>query len=444
MDNLVLKTELRQELKLTPQLLQSMEILQMNSQELLDYITRTAEENPLLDCEDTSSWRTEYENLCQKISWLDSTGGASPLSSDTDAFSAASYDRDDLASFVRDQLERRHLSQPLLALTRYLAESLDENGWLAQEDLDALSEMKIPAALISQALETLQSLDPAGVGARNLSECLLLQLKRQGPVSAFLQELILRFLPNLSKKQYGPICRELNVTTEDIRAAEKIISALDPHPGRAFQIDEAPLYIRPDIFIAELDGKLQAILNEYYLPRISINNYYKNLLKAEQDSETLAYLRQKLQQANGLLSGLERRNSTLQRCADAILARQHDFFSQKTTYLAPMTLVSLAEELSLHPSTISRATRGKHLQCRQGTFPLRYFFTRSLGTPDLSAQHIRQRVRALIHSENPKHPLSDQELCQLLGKEGIHVARRTVAKYRIELGFGSSVARKQP
>lgn len=438
-----LKSELRQELKLTPQLLQSMEILQMGSQELLDYINRTAEENPILDCEDTSALRTDYEALCQKISWLDSRSSTSLYSVDAGEYAATSKDTDDLTAFIRDQLERKRLPKPLLAVTSYLAESLDENGWLTQDDLDALSGLKIPTELINQALETLQSLEPAGVGARSLSECLLLQLDRQENNSEFLRELISRFLPNLSSKRYGPICKELNVSVEEIKAAEKIIASLEPHPGQAFQPEETIIYVRPDIFVAEIDGKLQAVLNEYYLPRISINNYYQSLLKSEQDNETLSYLRQKLQQANGLLNGLERRNSTLQRCADAILARQIGFFSQETTSLVPMTLISLSEELSIHPSTVSRATRGKYLQCRQGTFPLRYFFTRTLGDPELSTQHIRQRIRTLIQNEDPSHPLSDQKLCQLLENEGIHAARRTVTKYRIELGFGSSVARKQ-
>lgn len=440
MDGFVLKTELRQDLKLTPQLMQSMEILQMNSQELLDYINRTAEENPLLECEDLSSVRTDYEELCQKISWLDVKSGPVIGSASADEYAVAD-NHDDLASFVRDQLDRRHLSKPLLALTNYLAESLDENGWLAQEDLDALAGMNIPDNLIAEALEILQTLEPAGIGARSLSECLLLQLKRQEKDSDLLRELVARFLPNLANKQYGPIRKELNVTTEEIAAAEAIIAALDPYPGRTFQPEEVTRYLRPDIFVAELDGKLQAILNEYYLPRISISDYYRNLLKSEQDSDTLVYLRQKLQQANGLLNGLERRNNTLQRCADAILARQYGFFAQKTQSLQSMTLVALAEELSLHPSTVSRATRGKYLQCRQGTFPLRYFFSRTLRNSEISVQHIRQRIYALIKDEDPKHPLSDQKLCALLEKEGIYAARRTVAKYRVEMGFGSSVAR---
>jgi len=439
-----LKTELRQELRLTPQLLQSMELLQMNSQELLDHISRIAEENPLIEQEDNAQLRSDYEEFIQKISWLDSgnAGGALPH---TGFPEHGSVDQalDSLSAFLCDQLERKQLPKPLLALTKYMSELLDENGYLAQEDLDELVEAKIPAALIQQALEMLQSLEPAGIGARDLSECLVLQLERQGPVSPVLHELVSRFLPELGRKHYGLISRELGITANEIAAAETIISKLDPYPGRAFQPAEPTLYVRPDIFVAELDGELRIILNEYYLPRISISEYYINLLKSENEKETQAYLREKLQQAKGLLNGLERRNNTLQRCAEAILAVQHDYFAQKTTALAPMTLVSLAEMLSLHPSTVSRATRGKYLQCRQGTFPLRHFFTRSLGSPEHSAHRIRQQMRTLLQNEDPSHPLSDQEICLLLEKEGLHLARRTVAKYRSELGFASSAARKR-
>ena len=446
MNEFSLKTELRQELRLTPQLLQSMEILQMTSQELLDYINRMTEENPLLEREDPAQLHSDYEEFIQRISWLNSTAADGSLShSDTDLPEHGTIDQalDGLTAFLCDQLERKRLPKPLLALTRYISELLDENGYLSQEDLDELAGLNIPAALIDQALETLQSLEPAGIGARSLSECLLLQLERQGGVSTLLRELVSRFLPNLGSKHYGPICKELGVTVAEITAAEAIIAGLDPHPGRAFQPEEPTLYVRPDIFVAELDGELRAVLNEYYLPRVSISDYYVRLLKSQQEKETLDYLRRKLQQANGLLSGLERRNRTLQRCADAILATQHDYFAQKSTSLVPMTLFSLADMLSLHPSTVSRATKGKYLQCRQGTFPLRYFFTRSLGTPEHSTQQIRQQILSLLRNEDPTHPLSDQKICLLLEKEGIHIARRTAAKYRAELGFASSTARKQ-
>ena len=431
-----LSTELRQELKLTPQLLQSMEVLQMNSQELLDYLNQVSEENPLVEQSDLSQLHSAYEALRQKVHWIngglpEDGHGAMPERGVTDR------ETESLSAFLCDQLERLRLPKPLLALSRYLAELVDEDGRLSQEDLDGVVDLKIPQALIQQALE------PAGVGARSLSECLLLQLARQGSASPLDMEIVRRFLPDLGKKHYGLIARELHTTLEEVRAAEKRISALDPYPGRSFQPAEPTLYIRPDLFIAELDGKLQVILNDYYLPRVSISQYYVRLLKESDEPETRTYLQQKMQQAKWLLNSLERRGSTLRQCAEAILESQYAFFSGQSTELAPMTMVTLAEQLQLHPSTISRATREKYLQCRQGTYPLRYFFSRALGEQGPSQQTVKLRLLELIRQEDRKRPFSDQKLAELLEEQGIHIARRTVAKYRMELRLGSAAARKQ-
>lgn len=440
-----LKTELRQELKLTPQLIQSMEVLQMNSQELLDYLGKISEENPLVEQEDAVDLRGAYEELRQKASWIDGgVYGATFSHEDSSIPERGRMDREteSLEAFLCDQLDRKRLPKPLLALSKYIAELVDEDGYLAEEDLDDLRSMKIPQVLIGQALETVQSLDPPGVGARTLSECLLLQLARRKDVSPAVLDIVSRFLPELGRKHYGPICRGLGLTVEEIQAAEKVIAALEPHPGRAFQPAEPTVYVRPDIFIVELDGELQAVLNEYYLPHVSISDYYTRLLKESPEKETKDYLQQKMQQAKWLLNSLERRGSTLRRCADAILKTQHAFFAGETTELAPMGLSSLAEELELHPSTVSRAMRGKYLQCRQGTYPLRYFFSRAVGG-GASQQAIKQKLMTLVRDEDPKHPLSDQTLCKLLSSDGVTIARRTVAKYRLELGIGSSTARKR-
>ena len=441
-----LKTELRQDLKLTPQLLQSMEILQMNSQELLEYLNKISEENPLVEQEDSPSLRSAYEELRQKASWIDGGLHGGTFTHDGSAPPEQGFaDRgmESLSAFLCDQLDRQHLPKPLLALSRYIAEMLDDDGWLTQDDLDGLLDLKIPQLLIDQALTTVQGLDPAGVGARSLSECLLLQLARQDDVSPAVMDIVARFLPELSRKHYGPISRELNLTIDEIQAAEKIISALEPHPGRAFQVAEPTVYVRPDIFIVELDGELKAILNEYYLPRVSISDYYTRLLKESDEKDTKDYLQQKMPQAKWLLNSLERRGGTLRSCAEAILEAQRPFFAGETGELAPMSLSSLAEALEVHPSTISRATKGKFLQCRQGTYPLRYFFNRAVCDQGPSQQAVKRKLLELVRDEDPHRPLSDQRLCQLLAEQGIQVARRTVAKYRIELGIRSSTARKR-
>lgn len=441
-----LKAELRQQLKLSPQLLQSMEILQMNSQELLEYLGRLTEENPLLEQEDAPSLREAYEELRQKASWIDGgVYGATFTHGEGGApeRGAADHNLESLSAFLRDQLERKRLPKPLLALSRYLAELLDEDGYLDGGDLEGLRELKIPERLIAQALETVQSLDPAGVGARDLSECLLLQLARQQDVPPAAMDIAARFLPELGRKHYGPIARELGLSVQEIQAAEKVISSLDPHPGRAFQPAEPAVYVRPDVFIVELDGELTAVLNEYYLPRISISSYYTRLLKDSDEKETRDYLRQKMQQAKWLLTSLDRRGGTLRRCAAAILEAQRPFFAGETSELAPMSLLSLSDSLDLHPSTISRATRDKYLQCRQGTYPLRYFFSRAVGERGPSRQAVKQRLLTLVRDEDPRRPLSDQRLCELLAEDGIQVARRTVAKYRMELRLPSSSARRR-
>ena len=445
MSLVTLKTELRQELKLTPQLLQSMEVLQMNSQELLDYLGKLSEENPTLELSDAPDLRASYAELRQKASWLDAGNFGTTFTQEESAvmeLSALDKELDSLSAFLCDQLERMRLSKPLLALTKYMAEMVDEDGYLAQEDLDGLAEMKIPQAMVEQALDMLQSLEPAGVGARSLAECLVLQLSRRKENVPYAMDIAARFLTELGRKHYGPISKALGITVAEIQAAEKVIAALDPHPGRAFQPAEPTVYARPDVFVVELDGELRVMLNEYYMPRITINPYYSDMAKDSDDLETRIYLKEKLRQTRWLLESLERRGSTLRRCAQAILDTQHLFFEGATTELAPMNLFSLAAALGLHPSTISRAVRDKYLQCRLGTYPLRYFFSRPIGQQGMSRQAVKQRLLLYLKDEDPAHPLSDQALCHLLEQEGIPLARRTVAKYRMELGVGSSTARR--
>lgn len=444
MSQLTLKPMLRQELKLTPQLLQSMEILQMNSQELLDYLSRTGEENPVIEQEESREMLLAYAQLQQKVNWLDRGSTANSFSHGEltpPEVQSAESETESLSFFLRDQLDRLNLPKQLAALTHHLAELVDEDGYLTNDDVKDLAKLKIPAELIAQAVHTIQMLDPAGVGARSLEECLILQLQRMKLSSDAPVLIVQHHLQDLSRKHYGPIQKALGLPLEEILEAEKVIAALDPRPGRAFLPESPVAYIRPDIFIADPDGTLTAIVNEYYLPRITISSYYTRLSKESDEPETHAYLRGKIQQARWLLNAMERRSNTLQRCADAILQAQFPFFSGETSELTPMGLADLARQLGLHMSTVSRATHGKYLQCRQGIFPLRYFFSRSVG--GVSRQAIKQQLLQLVKQENPVRPLSDQALANLLSTDSAAVARRTVAKYRMELGIGSSSARKR-
>ena len=431
--------QLRQEQHLTPQLMQSMEVLQMNSQELLEYVNRAAEENPMLEREEAAVLRSEYEKLRSRISWLGSYTVAA-AGEETEK-GREDWELESLGAFLRDQLARIRLDKPLLALCEYITRLVDEDGYLQPEDLESLQELNIPQEMIGAALETVQSLEPAGVAARDLSECLLLQLKRRGEARAPVTDIVKNHLSQLGRKQYGAIARALGVSEKEVRDAERCIAALEPRPGREFQTQEETVYIRPDIFVAELDGAYQVVLNEYYLPRLTVSAYYSKLLEQSPDAETAAYLREKLRHAQWLLYSLSRRGETLRRCGETALAVQRDFFAGKSRELQPKPMKELAQELGVNPSTVSRCLRGKYLQCRQGTFPMRYFFP--LPSGGTSRQAVQMKLAELIRREDQAHPLSDEKLCAMLAGQGVEISRRTVAKYRTELGIPSAAGRKK-
>ncbi len=435
-----LRAQLRQELRLTPQLLQSMEVLQMNAQEVLEYINRAAEENPVLEREEPSVLQAEYRQLCRRISWLDAAGAVERHQWDAPRGKADNA-LDSLDAFLCDQISRLRLPREMEALCRYMVQLIDEDGYLLQEELDSLQDLRLPREMTEQALAILQSLEPAGVAARDLAECLELQLRRNGESNGAVLAIVQRYLPQLGRQRYGVIAREMGITERDVREAQRKIAALDPHPGRAFQTGEQAEFVRPDIFVAEMDGQWQVLLNEYYLPRMTVSTYYTELVGQTTDAETLAYLRQKLRRAQEVLQNLERRSNTLRRCGEAALARQGDFFAGKTKELAPMTMRELAQELEVHPSTVTRALRGKYLQCRQGTYPLRYFFPLPGG--GVSRQAVQQKLLELIRQEDSAHPFSDEKLRLLLEEQGVQVARRTVAKYREALRIPAAAARKK-
>ena len=431
---------LRQEQHLTPQLLQSMEVLQMNSQELLEYINRAADENPMLEREE-DSLRREYDQLTRRISWLDGRAAGWGGVGDAPEKGGTDWETESLTAFLCDQLERLHLDKAQLALCKYLARLVDEDGYLQQEDLDSLLELEIPQEMVEQALAVVQSLEPAGVAARSLSECLLLQLQRQGENNRTVLAVVQNYLPQLSRRHYGAIARDLGVSEKEVREAEERISSLDPRPGQGFQTAEQTVYIRPDVFVAEVDGTWQVLHNEYYLPRLTISQQYSKLLQEPQDAQTMAYLRERLRRAQWLLDSLSRRRDTLQRCAETALQVQRAFFVGETTELKAMSKKELAQELEVHPSTVTRALSGKYLQCRQGTYPMGYFFP--LPSGGTSRQAVQMKLAELLRNEDRVHPLSDEKLCVMLAEQGVDVARRTVAKYRTEMGIPSASGRKR-
>ena len=423
--------ELQQRQILSQQQLQALNILSLDGAALDEMLKKEEIDNPLFD--------------------LDKIHGTveRPISVQTpdkegDLSERAAPDKtaQDLYLFLESQLPA-NATKAERGVFRHMVEFLEPGTGLLPETVEEVAEiLAAPLYVVERCLSWLHQMEPAGVGARDLSECLVLQLSRRKDNVPYAMDIAARFLTELSRSHYGPITKALGASISEIQAAEKAIAALDPHPGQAFQPAEPTLYVRPDVFIVELEGELQVLLNEYYLPKVTVNPYYSSMAKESDDPEARTYLKEKLRQTKWLLDSLERRGSTLRRCAQAILDAQRSFFSGQTVELSPMKLSSLAETLDLHPSTVSRAVRDKYLQCRQGIYPLRYFFSRAVGQQGLSRQAVKQRMLLRFKDEDSSHPLSDQALCDLLAEEGIFLARRTVAKYRIELGIGSSTARR--
>ena len=439
--NLILK----QTQTLSPQQRQSVEILQMSSLELTDYLQELALENPVLEItagpgEDPAPAQS---SLAQRLEWLTQQDGQNR------AYASAARERlDDPLERVGDgggleetlerhllwQLSGQDLPDGPLAAAQFLCLCLDRDGYL-RDPLDQLAQAAhMPMDDMEAGLAQLQALDPAGVGAKDLAQCLALQLQRQGADPLALS-VVQSQLHHLARGQYGAIAKALNASQEQVREACTRIRALDPRPAAQFAARERPAYLVPDLEIHMEQGQPVAVLSAARVPSLQLSGYYQSLLAETEDQEVKDYLDQKVKQAQWAVRAVEQRQSTLLRCAQYIAARQQAFFTGMGS-LAPLKLSDMAQALDLHESTVSRAIREKYIQCSRGLLPLRRFVTVSGGrTQDL--------LRRFLEEEDKAHPLSDQQLCLMLEEAGCPTARRTVAKYREELGIPSSTARKQ-
>ena len=442
---------------LSPQMMQSMEILQMGSQELLEYIEEAVQENPVLEPEESGGSTDESDLLRRKLEWLESTDPQNRCYHQQDT--EAQDDRlgscgpledqeDNLYYYVRSQLEALDLPREVAQAGLFLVESLNQNGWLDEPLDDLAADYGCPTALMERALAAVQSLEPAGVGARDLSECLHLQLVRRTPVDQLALRIVDSQLDALSKSRYGLMARELGASQEEVRAACEHIRALNPRPGTGFAARENLTYINPDIIVVSFPDHFELLSNDYYFPTLHISGYYTRLLKESDDQQVKDYLTGKVRQAKWMVHAIEQRRSTLMSCAGCILELQETFFRQGPGHLVPMSLADVAGRIGVHESTVSRAVKDKYIQCSMGVYPLSYFFSRGLGTgaggeEAASPDAAKALLKKLIAGEDKKKPLSDQKLCQLMGEQGCPLSRRTVAKYRDELHIPSTTGRKQ-
>lgn len=440
--------------KLSQRQLLSVELLRLGSLELEAYVRELAQENPVIEIDESAPapQAEEGDELLNRLRWLednDSQNWFYQRLSDEELDPLAWVGtggglEETLVSFLSRQLGRLKPEEETRRLVEYLIRCLDDDGYL-RIPLEELSRQGgIPLEKLERALALLKTLEPAGVGAADLSQCLELQLERigeTGPALAIVRE----HLDLLARRHYRAIAGRLEITVEQVEEALRTIRELDPRPGSVFQRTEQIHYPQPDLVVEEREGRLVVRGARGERPPFRVSRYYQNLLAQSEDREVRAYLTDKLRQAENVLWASQQRESTLMRCAQVIVDRQSGFFRSGPEALVPLRMAEVARELELHESTVSRAVREKYIQCARGLFPLSYFFSRAAGAGEEggpSAAAARKLLLRLIDGEDKSKPLSDQQLCRSMAREGCAISRRTVAKYRSELGIPAASGRK--
>jgi RNA polymerase sigma-54 factor len=473
--------ELRQQLKLTqqlimtPQLQMAIKLLQLSRLELMETIRTELEENPALEevPESTSAERlaeqtetpteeapaekevTIEEKLQQDIDWsnyLDeyNTPGRVQFESedrDTPRFESFIARKESLNDHLLWQFIMTKPNKEEEGIASLIIGNLNKDGYL-QVTADEIAEMSDSSnEKVEEILALMQTFDPIGVCARDLKECLLLQAKHLGLDDTIVTEIITNHLPNLEKRNYKIICKTLKKSLDEVVSAVNVITSLEPKPGREFS-DETPQYINPDIYVYKLENDFVILLNDDGMPKLRVNSFYKNSItrgkKISGDAED--YIQDKMRSAAWLIKSIHQRQKTIYRVMESILSYQREFFEQGIAYLKPMVLRDVAQDIGMHESTISRVTTNKYAFTPQGIFELKYFFNSSIRRShggSIASASVQDKIRLIILGEDPKKPYSDDKIAQLLKIDEIHIARRTVAKYREMLKVLPSNKRKQ-
>ncbi|HBB39965.1 MAG: RNA polymerase sigma-54 factor [Nitrospirae bacterium CG18_big_fil_WC_8_21_14_2_50_70_55] len=471
-----LSLKLTQKLVMTPQLQQAIRLLQLSRLDLEQAIQEEMVDNPILEEEATEEATVEErvaEEAAEQSKKNDEEGGQeteidwerymdSAINSGFQAEAGVPAEEGERPTLESTYAVERSLADHLVWQLRVsnlpdfvkeigpcLIACLDGDGYLRDDD-DAIAALCYCAReRIPEALVYLRQLDPVGVFARDLTDCLLFQADQLADPHPLLKPLIRDHLKELETRRYQEVAEVLETSVDEVVAALHQLRQLEPKPGRSFDSD-APIYVVPDVYVVRKGDQLEIRLNDEGLPRPRISPYYMEMYKQlngrPMDSASRDFIREKLNHAIALIKSLEQRQKTIYRTTESILRFQRDFFFKGPNYLRPLILRDVAEDLGMHESTISRVTCNKYLHCERGIFELKYFFSNSIKSThgdDLSAVYVKNRLREILAAEDPCHCLSDQALAQLLAEEGIKIARRTVAKYRDELKILPAASRRQ-
>ena len=448
---IALKTQFGQHLALTPQLQRSIQLLQISSAELEEEVAKAAEENPMLDYSPPDQSKDDGEPN-EKMEMMQANWAASAPSRDDDEDWDTRHEQQaqvkSLLNYLEEQIQSLRIDPPVKGLVVYLAGCLDERGYLPEslEDLatEIHSELKISKATaltqLKTALTELQKLDPAGIGAHSLAECLCLQIQRQMQFdtehSDKLQlalNLAQNHLSKIAQKDWSKLRQIFKQSEANIMEAVAHIRTLQHNPGEHFDTN-VEQWISPDVFIKlNAKGKWVVHSNQAIKPRLTLNQEYSRILKENNAKKNNLALHQKMLEARWLIKNIEQREETILKVAEAIVERQQNFFHQGNIAMKPLVLREIAAAIGMHESTISRVTNNKYLACPAGIFEFKYFFSAQLSSEKgqaVSATAVQSLIKQIILDETPKKPISDNQITNLLASQGFVVARRTVAKYR--------------
>lgn len=432
----------------------SVKLLQMSTFELQQYVDKELQENPVLDAKyDNKSQESEVSN---RIEYKEFTKYL-----EFDNYSHRSYDKNEdeelsplnfvsekksLRQYLKEQIIESSENELIKTICEYIVDDLDEKGYLDNSLEHLAKELEVPIEVVETSLKVVQGFEPSGIAARDLKECLKIQLRNKNMEDENLFIIIDSFLEALAENKYMSIAKQLGIDVKEAQSYGDIIKALEPKPSRGFFTGEEVKYIMPDAYIRKIDDEFHIIMNDSVLPRLNINEVYKEILSKETDKLALDYVKDKINSAMFLMKSIEHRKSTIFRVLERIVELQKDYFNYDSVYLKPMTLKDIADSLEMHESTISRAIKDKFIYTSMGTIKIKDLFTTGIASDydeDVSVVKIKNQIKELIDSEDKSKPISDQIICDILNQKGMNISRRTVAKYREELGIKSSSKRKR-
>lgn len=470
--------KLTQQLVMTPQLQQAIKLLQLSRLELQDLVSQELEENPILEenledepvkeielvevqemeppPQEESERFTEVNAGSETIremdwdSYLDGynySSGEQQYNDDEDrpSFENLLTKKGTLVDHLLWQLNLSKFDEAESMVGSEVIGNIDDDGYLRSTVEDIARSCEVEEDIVAAVLSKIQDFDPPGVAARDLRECLLIQVNQLGLQGTVVELILKHHLKDLEVRRYKQIARALNVSLQDILTAAKVIASLDPKPGHIFSSEDIH-YISPDIFVYKVGDDYVVVLNDEGLPSLRINPFYNEARVRDMDNGAGEYINDKMRSALWLIKSIHQRQRTILKAAKSIVKFQREFFEKGIEHLRPLVLRDVAEDIGMHESTISRVTTNKYMHTPQGIFEMKYFFNSAIsvsGGDFIASESVKRKIKELIEAEDPRKPLSDQTLAEMLADGNINIARRTVTKYREMLRIGSSSERKR-